>query len=88
MADSISKTNFILQQGFAEPEIQSCNLQFTSLLFQPRIIGIIVLTGAIFQSYQVFISLCLVLYWCAAAPELNPLKHYIILFTEKETQFY
>jgi hypothetical protein len=66
------KRNFILQQGLQEPSAASCPLQYSSLLFQPRLVGLIVLVGVIFQEPRVFLALAGVLWWCALVPRLNP----------------
>jgi Domain of unknown function (DUF4395) len=64
--------NFILQQGLEDPAPQEKHLRFEALLFQPRLIGMAVLIGIIFQSPTVFLSLWLVLWWNALLPRLNP----------------
>jgi hypothetical protein len=66
------KRNFILQQGFEEPAPAACPLQYSSLLFQPRIVFIWVVVGVLFQSPAVFAALCAVLWWSALFPRLNP----------------
>jgi hypothetical protein len=66
------KRNFILQQGFEEPAPASCPLQYSSLLFQPRIVLIWVVAGTLFQSPAVFAALCAFLWWSALFPRLNP----------------
>jgi hypothetical protein len=35
-----AKRNFILQQGLCEPDAGSCPLQYSALLFQPRLVGL------------------------------------------------
>lgn len=71
MQDTV-KRNFILQQGFEEPAPAVCPLQYSSLLFQPRIVFIWVAAGILFQSPAVFAALCAVLWWSALFPKLNP----------------
>ena len=66
------KRNFILQQGLQEPPAASCPLQYSALLFQPRLVGLIVLVAVIFQEPRVFLALAGVLWWCALVPRLNP----------------
>jgi Domain of unknown function (DUF4395) len=68
----IAKRNFILQQGLGEPEAATCPLQYSALLFQPRLIGVTVLVAAILQAPLVFFALAAVLWWSALAPRLNP----------------
>jgi len=38
-SDSNAKRNFILQQGLREPVAGTCPLQYSALLFQPRLVG-------------------------------------------------
>lgn len=66
------KRNFILQQGFEGPAPAVCPLQYSALLFQPRIVFIWVVAGILFQSPVVFAALCAVLWWSALFPKLNP----------------
>jgi hypothetical protein len=66
------KRNFILQQGLPEPPAASCPLQYSSLHFQPRLVGLIVLVAVILQEPRIFLVLGGVLWWCALAPRLNP----------------
>lgn len=64
--------NFILQQGLEAPEPASCTRLSSALLFQPRVIGVILLAGTISQSRAVFAGLAALLWWCALVPRLNP----------------
>jgi hypothetical protein len=66
------KRNFILQQGLPDPPAASCPLQYSSLHFQPRLIGLIVLVAVILQEPRIFLALGGVLWWCALVPRLNP----------------
>ena len=66
------KRNFILQQGLPEPPAASCPLQYSSLQFQPRLVGLIVLVAVILQEPLIFLALGAILWWCALAPRLNP----------------
>ena len=67
-----AKRNFILQQGFEEPAPAIRPLQYSALVFQPRIVFIWVVAGVLFQSPAVFAALCAVLWWSALFPKLNP----------------
>lgn len=69
-----SKRNFIRQQGFAEPSPASCPLQFSALLFQPRLVVGVVLLGMLLQSAAVFLVLSLALWWSSVFPRLNPFE--------------
>ena len=64
--------NFILQQGFEAPEVSSVGRVASALLFQPRVVGLILVAGTISQSPAVFVVLAALL-WCGALwPRLNP----------------
>jgi hypothetical protein len=65
------RRNFILQQGFKEPAPAICPLQYSALLFQPRIVLFWVLAGILFQSAAVFYALSAALWWSALVPKLN-----------------
>lgn len=66
------KRNFILQQGFEDPAPAVCPLQYSALVFQPKIVLIGVVAGILFQSPAVFAALCALLWWSALFPKLNP----------------
>lgn len=70
--ESGADRNFILQQGFPEPSSASCPFQYSALLFQPRVVGLVVLLGVILQEPVVFLALAAILWWSAAVPSLNP----------------
>jgi hypothetical protein len=67
-----AKRNFILQQGFDDPQLQTCRIQYSALLFQPRLVGLLALLGVILQSPAVFLPLSAVLWWSALQPRWNP----------------
>lgn len=66
--------NFILQQGLEAPELMSCARTSSALLFQPRLVGLILVVGTITQSPAVFAVLAALLWWCALLPRLNPFE--------------
>jgi hypothetical protein len=66
--------NFILQQGLEAPEPMSCTRMSSALLFQPRLVGMILMVGTITQSPAVFTILAALLWWCALLPRLNPFE--------------
>jgi uncharacterized protein DUF4395 len=66
--------NFILQQGLEAPEPMSCTRMSSALLFQPRLVGLILVVGMITQSSAVFAILAALLWWCALLPRLNPFE--------------
>lgn len=67
-----AELNFIRQQGFREASAESCAYQFPALMWQPRIIGVLVLAGVLVQSWVYFLVLWVLLWWNAALPRLNP----------------
>src|SRR4029450_7077193 len=67
-----AKRNFILQQGLSEPAAESCPLQYSALLFQPRLIGLWVIVAAVLQAPLGFFALTAVLWWSALVPRFNP----------------
>jgi hypothetical protein len=69
---SDAQVNFIKQQGFADANAATCDLQYPALMFQPRVIGVLVLAGVLVQSAAAFITLSAVLLWSALIPSLNP----------------
>ena len=66
------KRNFILQQGLPEPPTASCPLQYSALLFQPRLVALVVLAAVLLQSPLIFLALAGVLWWNALFPRWNP----------------
>jgi hypothetical protein len=69
------KLNFVHQQGFNDVQPQSCTLQFSALLFQPRLVGLWSLFGIVLQSPIVFLTLSATLWWCVLFPKWNPFEH-------------
>jgi hypothetical protein len=69
-----AKRNFILQQGFEDPAPAVCPLQYSALVFQPKIVLIGVVAGILFQSQAVFAGLGALLWWSALLPKLNPFR--------------
>jgi len=68
------KRNFILQQGFEDPDPAVCSLQYSALVFQPKIVVIGIVAGILFQSQAVFAGLGALLWWSALFPKLNPFR--------------
>jgi Domain of unknown function (DUF4395) len=69
-----AKRNFILQQGFEAPAPTVCSLQYSALVFQPKIVLIGIVAGILFQSPAVFAGLGALLWWSALFPKLNPFR--------------
>lgn len=70
--NSVTKTHFIEQQGFSNSDPATCGRQFEALMFQPRVIGLLVAAGLIMQSPGLFLGLSAVLWWNAFQPRWNP----------------
>jgi Domain of unknown function (DUF4395) len=75
--------NFMKQQGFAEEPPATCDMHFSGLYFQPRIVGPLVVvgivlhvTGLIVYSTALFCALSAVLWWNVALPALNPFERF------------
>jgi hypothetical protein len=67
-----AQLNFVRQQGFRDAPAQGCDLRYQALMFQPRVIGVLVLIGLLFQTGPYFLALGALLWWTAAFPRLNP----------------
>jgi len=69
---SQAQINFIKQQGFDDASARTCDFQYPALMFQPRVIGVLVLAGVLLQSSPLFLTLSALLWWSALMPKLNP----------------
>jgi uncharacterized protein DUF4395 len=67
-----SRVNFIRQQGFERADALSCESVYRALMFQPRVLGILVVAGVLLQASPLFLALSAVLWWSALVPSLNP----------------
>jgi hypothetical protein len=67
-----AKLNFVRQQGFQDASPEACSFQYPALMWQPRILGILVLVGLAFQAGLYFLALAALLWWNATLPALNP----------------
>ena len=65
-----SKVDFIRQQGFTTEGCQEG--LFAALMFQPAVIAVVVIAGAVLQSAWLFLALSAVLWWSALVPSRNP----------------
>lgn len=63
---------FVRQQGFRDESAGACDARYSALMFQPRVIGIVVMTGLALQSGLFFLALSAVLWWNALLPAMNP----------------
>ena len=69
---TVAKRNFILQLGFEDPAPAVVPLQYSALVFQPKVVLIGVVAGTLFQSPAIFAALGALLWWSALFPKLNP----------------
>ena len=66
-----AKLNFVMQQGFREASPSGCGLQYSSLMWQPRVTALIVAVGLIFQIWPLFLAFSAVLWWNVVFPQMN-----------------
>jgi hypothetical protein len=69
-----ARRNFILQQGFEDPDPALRSRQYSALVFQPKVVLATVVAGILFQSPGIFLALGAVLWWNALFPKLNPIS--------------
>jgi hypothetical protein len=62
------------QQGFAEEPDFACDMHFSGLYFQPRIMGSLVVIAILLQNPIFFFVLSAVLWWNVAFPRWNPFE--------------
>jgi len=67
-----AKLNFVRQQGFEDASAASCSVRHAALVFQPRIVGVIVAGAIVAQAWYLFLPLGALLWWNAVAPRANP----------------
>lgn len=78
--NSLTIHNFMKQQGFIEEPDNVCNMHFSGLYFQPRIVGSLVVAGIILQFFSAFGAAVLyfmlsgLLWWNVAVPRANPFE--------------
>jgi hypothetical protein len=76
--------NFIRQQGLAGTTVASCEYQYPALMWQPRIILVLVFLGILLETGWVFLALSAVLWWSVLLPRLNPFDAVYDLFFLKK----
>jgi hypothetical protein len=67
-----AQLNFVKQQGFRDAGSKACEYQYPALMFQPKLIGVLVVTGLVLQSWPLFLTLSAILWWNVLVPALNP----------------
>ena len=65
-----SNVDFIRQQGFTTEGCQDG--LYSALMFQPRVIAAVAISGVVLQSLWVFLALSTVLWWSTLVPSHNP----------------
>lgn len=65
--------NFMMQQGFREEADSACDMHFSGLYFQPRIVGPLVLVAIVLRSPVLFLALSAVIWWNALT-KWNPFE--------------
>ncbi len=67
---------FMDQQGFPAEETPRRRWHFRALLFQPSVVGPLMVVAIIFQSRSLFFALAAVLIWNVIFPRLNPFERF------------
>ena len=67
-----AQLNFVEQQGFRDARADSCEHLYPSLMFQPKLIGVLVIIGLVLQSWSFFLILSAILWWNVLVPDMNP----------------
>jgi len=67
-----SRRNFILQQGLDVPDAENCPLRFSALMFQPRVVGSVLVLAVLLQSPAIFLAMSAILWWNVLVPRWNP----------------
>jgi hypothetical protein len=68
----IAKRQFIRQQGYGDASAASCAYQYPALMFQPRLLAVVVLLAILLQSAAMFLVLAGILWWNVLVPSRNP----------------
>ena len=71
MGNERLRLNFVRQQGFRDATSGSCGLQYPALMWQPRVIGVLVVIGLVLQSWRYFLVMSAILWWNVFLPHLN-----------------
>ena len=70
-----ARLNFVRQQGFREADASDCAARYPALMFQPRLVGVVVLIALLLQSGPMFLVLSVLLWWNVLLPARNPFDH-------------
>lgn len=72
MSTMSSQLNFVRQQGFKDATPETCIHLYPSLMWQPRVILVLVLLGLLVETGWYFVGLGVLLWWNVLVPRLNP----------------
>ncbi len=67
-----AQLNFVEQQGFRDANADACVHLYPALMFQPKLIGVLVLMGLLLQNWLFFLILSAILWWNVLVPHMNP----------------
>ena len=68
----VAKRHFVRQQGLGDLPPASCVDQYSALMFQPRLLAVLVLLAILLQSAALFLVLAGILWWNVLAAPRNP----------------
>jgi hypothetical protein len=68
----IAKSQFVRQQGFGDLPPAAFGNQYSPLMFQPRLLAVLVLLAILLQSAALFLVLAGILWWNVLAAPRNP----------------
>ena len=68
----VAKRQFVRQQGFGEVPPAACGYQYSALMFQPRLLAVLVLLAILLQSAALFLVMAGILWWNVLAAPRNP----------------
>ncbi|HWP86161.1 MAG TPA: DUF4395 family protein, partial [Terriglobia bacterium] len=66
-----AELNFVMQQGFRDVAPSGCGLQFSALMWQPRLTAVLVAIGLLWQLAPLFLALSAINWWNALVPKRN-----------------
>src|SRR5262245_20019896 len=66
-----AEVNFVRQQGFSDVTEGSCDYHYPALMWQPRVIGVLVLVRLALRSSILFLLLSSVPWWYVVVPRLS-----------------
>jgi hypothetical protein len=68
----LEREHFVQQQGFEQEDEAGCAARYPALMFQPRVVGLLVLVALVTQSASLFLIRAALLWWSALPPANNP----------------